>query len=346
MTNLFPELSAGILGLLAFLIGSVAGSIAASWSGRISIGESLAVKCGECNTLRISSIIPVLGTLIGRGKCRRCGAKSSFGRFWIELGCGLAFAVYVVAVAKFNGQKIPTVTPDPIWMYGRIVAHLMLIWLLVAATATDFRDYVIPDAITKPGMILGVLIATGSGDTQIIHLWVDWNQSIPQLRGPFIPEWIQGHRHLHGLGWSVAGLIAGGGLTWLARLISGVMLGQEALGFGDVTLMAMAGCFLGWQPIVFAFMLAPFCGILVGVTAKMLFNTPYVPYGPYLAAAVYFVLIGWQWLWMFEPAPEISVRKLFGDWQGLLILTGIAVAALCLLLGFLRLYRLIPGKRR
>jgi len=346
MTNLFPDISPELLGLFAFLVGIVAGSIAASWSGMISIGPSLAIKCTECKTLRITSLIPMVGTLIGRGKCRRCDAKSSFGRFWIELGCGLAFAVYVIAVAKFDSQRTPEVTPDPLWIYGRIVSHFILLWLLITATATDFRDYVIPDAITIPGMIAGILIATGSGDTQIIHLWVDWNQSIPQLRGPFIPDWIQGHRHFHGLAWSAAGLVAGGGLTWLARIISGVMLGQEALGFGDVTLMAMAGSFIGWQPIVFAFLLAPFCGMLVGATAKLLFNTPYVPYGPYLAAAVYFVMIGWQWLWLFEPAPEISVRRLFGDWQGLLILTGIAVGALCLLLGFLRLYRMIPGKKR
>ncbi len=48
----------------------------------------------------------------------------------------------------------------------------------------------------------------------------------------------------------MTGLIAGGGLTWILRLVSSVLLGQEALGFGDVTLMAMIGSFVGWQPIL------------------------------------------------------------------------------------------------
>ena len=63
------------------------------------------------------------------------------------------------------------------------------------------------------------------------------------------------------------------------------MLGQEAMGLGDVTLMAMIGSFLGWQPVLFVFLLAPFCGIVVGLVAKTMLNRSYVPYGPYLSVA-------------------------------------------------------------
>ena len=345
MANLFSDFSVEFLGLAAFVVGVVAGTVAAGWAGLLSEGPTWGVRCGECQRFHGLSILTLVGTLAVRS-CAGCGNRRGWGRLWMELGTGLLFAAYIVAVGKLGAQRTPEVTPDLLWKYGRLASHLVLIWLLVAATGTDFREYIIPDWITIPGMILGVVLAFGSGDVQIIHLWVDWNHSIPQLRGPFIPEWIQHHRHWHGLAWSVAGLVAGGGLTWIARIISSIFLSQEALGFGDVTLMAMAGSFLGWQPIVFAFLLAPFCAILVGVSAKLLFNTAYVPYGPYLSAAVFLVLVGWQWLWLFQPTETISVRHFFGDWQGLLILAGIAVAALCLLLGLLRLYRLIPGKRR
>ena len=54
-------------------------------------------------------------------------------------------------------------------------------------------------------------------------------------------DWIKESHHLHGLAWSLAGLAAGAGITWLVREISSRVLGQEALGAGDVTLMAMIG---------------------------------------------------------------------------------------------------------
>ncbi|GIS60188.1 MAG: hypothetical protein CM1200mP2_24130 [Planctomycetaceae bacterium] len=106
--------------------------------------------------------------------------------------------------------------------------------------------------------------------------------------------------------------------TWLVRSVSGLVLGREALGLGDVTLMAMIGSFVGWQPVLFIFLLAPFCGLVVGLLARVLTNRPFVPYGPFLAAAASVVLLAWRWIWLFPPnSPRggFAVRNLFGEPQ-------------------------------
>lgn len=261
-----------------------------------------------------------------------------------ELLTGVLFAGYFLAVYRF-GAHATDVTPSPLWEYGRGVAHLILIALLVAGTATDFREYIIPDQVTVPGVLLGVGIAFASGDTQLMNLWVDWNQEIPGLQGPYIPEWIKNHTHLHGLGWSLAGLAAGAGITWIVRVVSSLVLGQEALGFGDVTLMGMIGSFVGWQPIVFVFLFAPLCGLVAGLAVRVFANRSYVPYGPYLALSTIGVLFSWRWLWMLELRDSFSMRRFFGDPVGLAILAGISLVALVVLLGSVRLYRAIPTDR-
>lgn len=263
---------------------------------------------------------------------------------WVAPLTALLFAVYWFAVFRLQVHATHEVRPDLVWSYGRALAHLGLILLLVAGTATDFLDYIIPDSVTFTGMVVGVGIATASGDTQLMHLWVDWNHPQVTIYGQWIPEWIKQHHHWHGLAWSGAGLIAGGGLTWAARVVSGLLLKQESLGFGDVTLMAMIGSFVGWQPVLLVFLLAPVCGLVVGMLIRTLTNKSYVPYGPYLSLATVLVLLSWKWLWQFEVPQVLSIRKLFGDPIGLAILSGVGIGAFVLLLLGLRLYRLIPGK--
>ncbi|HBT77685.1 MAG TPA: hypothetical protein DEB39_12360, partial [Planctomycetaceae bacterium] len=49
----------------------------------------------------------------------------------------------------------------------------------------------------------------------------------------------------HALFTALIGTAVGGGLVWSVRLIAGRVLRREAMGFGDVTFMAMIGAFLG-----------------------------------------------------------------------------------------------------
>ena len=277
----------------------------------------------------------VLGPLLGKYVVRLGADRPRQG--WMSIALGLAWLLLGGAMILGGCQQIPYVAPDAAGRWGRVFYHGVLVALMLAATWYDLRHTEIPDGITVPGMLIGLGCATLSGDLQMIHLWMDWNPVAEHLHGGdvVIPEWIREHRHWHGLAWSAAGLACGGGLTWLVRSVSGLVLGREALGLGDVTLMAMIGSFVGWQPVLFIFLLAPFCGLVVGLLARVLTNRPFVPYGPFLAAAASVVLLAWRWIWLFPPnSPRggFAVRNLFGDAISLAILGGTALAAFCLLL--------------
>ena len=114
------------------------------------------------------------------------------GRF-AALAAGLLTAALVGAMLGLGCQETSDVVPTPFWRDGRAVFHAALIVLLVSATATDLKAYYITDSVTLPGILLGVAGATIAGDLQMVHLWVDWNQEIPQLAGPYRPEWLSTH---------------------------------------------------------------------------------------------------------------------------------------------------------
>jgi leader peptidase (prepilin peptidase)/N-methyltransferase len=172
----------------------------------------------------------------------------------------------------------------------------------------------------------------------LIPVWIDWNNVDP-IAGPYIPNWIKLHPHWHGLAFSLVGLATGAGVTWLARLISRWVLGMEALGFGDVTLMAMIGSFIGWQPVTVVFLLAPVCGITIAIVVRFTQGRIVLPYGPFLSAATLVVLLSWRTIWT-------ATRELFGHGPTLVGLALGIVGGMAFLLGMLRLYRAIPVERR
>lgn len=255
----------------------------------------------------------------------------------VMLVTAILFAAFQLAVMKLGVLETPEVQPSYHGRMFRLAYHLALISLLIIATAIDFDCYMIPDQITIPGMLLGIGGAVAIGELQLCHLWVDWHFAIPHLRGPRIPDWYDGHRSWHALAWSCSGLITGATVTWIARLVSSRVLGQEAMGLGDVTLMAMIGSFIGWQAVLLVFLLAPIAGLTVGVMITLISGKTYLPYGPWLSLAAVFVLFRWGWLWS-------GTRLIFSDWLGLAILAGAGAAGFVVLLGMVRLYRAIPGR--
>ncbi len=278
----------------------------------------------------------LFGLPVSHFRCPVCGSGAS--RHWAAslLVAGL-FAVFAWAVGKAECQSL-TYGGSIDWIHWRIAYHLLLITLLLTATVIDFKLYIIPDSITVTGMILGIIGATWFGNLHLVPLWVDANLEVAGIHGPYIPDWIKLHWYWHGFAWSMVGLLVGGGLTWLVRSVSHLMLGKEALGFGDVTLMAMIGSFIGWQPVLFVFALAPVCGLGIALLAWLMTGKAYVPYGPFLSASTLVVLLTWRWLWT-------PLRFIFGHGPTIGALVGGAVLTMALLLGCIRLFRAIPAKR-
>lgn len=96
---------------------------------------------------------------------------------------------------------------------------------------------------------------------------------------------------------SLAGIVVGAGLIWATRAGASAALGREAMGFGDVTLMAMAGAWLGWQACLLACFLAVFIGLGHGVAQLLTRREHELPFGPSLCLGLAAVVVGWRPLW-------------------------------------------------
>lgn len=96
---------------------------------------------------------------------------------------------------------------------------------------------------------------------------------------------------------ALVGMAFGGGLIWSIRIVGRGALGKEAMGFGDVTLMAMIGAFVGWQPCLIIFFLAPFVAVVICVVQWLLTRRRDIAFGPYLCAATLIVILRWPEIW-------------------------------------------------
>lgn len=112
-----------------------------------------------------------------------------------------------------------------------------------------------------------------------------------------VAVWIWGVVAWAGLLSSLIGLAVGGGTVWAVRIVAGFAMRQEAMGFGDVTLMAMIGAFVGWQAAIAGFFLAPLAAILIVIIQFIVTRQPAVPFGPYLCAGTAIAVIFWDLVW-------------------------------------------------
>jgi leader peptidase (prepilin peptidase) / N-methyltransferase len=116
------------------------------------------------------------------------------------------------------------------------------------------------------------------------------------LNGPnaLAQKWeifIQGQKWAAGLLGSVYGFMIGAGVVWATRILGSLAFGKEAMGLGDVHLMAAVGAMLGWACPAIAFFGAPFIALGWALARLILHRTREIPYGPFLSVATLVVMI-------------------------------------------------------
>ena len=122
-----------------------------------------------------------------------------------------------------------------------------------------------------------------------------------------VVAWLIGGARWESLLSAIVGMCFGGGLIWLVRIVGGQALRVEAMGFGDVTLMAMIGAFLGWQAAFLIFFLAPFTAVLIAAAQRILTGERHIAFGPYLCLAALIVIVGWNAIWTQWANPMFSL---------------------------------------
>ncbi|MEN6385788.1 MAG: prepilin peptidase [Phycisphaerales bacterium] len=105
--------------------------------------------------------------------------------------------------------------------------------------------------------------------------WIDFSQ-IPAISGLMGSLW---------------GYFIGCAVVWTTRIIGTIGFGKEAMGLGDVHLMGAAGAVIGPWPVVVAFFIAPFFGLIWGIFCMFFKKMRQIPYGPFLSIGVFVVMI-------------------------------------------------------
>jgi len=228
-------------------------------------GRSRCPGCGK--PIRWYDNLPVLAWFLLRGRARCCGGRISFRYPLVELLTAGLFLL--LAVAQPFGDVFRPGPDGTSQVHGPSLAaqgfQAVFVALLVANTFIDIDTQLLLDALTKPGMAIGLLGG----------LW-------PGVAGP-----LSAHPEvppaLDTLLASLAGLAVGGGVTWAIRIVGTRVFRREAMGFGDVKFLAMIGAFLGWRPACVTMLLACLFGAVIGGAGALFRGTARIPFGPYLA---------------------------------------------------------------
>lgn len=230
-----------------FIIGSIAGSFLNVCIYRLPKNKSIVAPrsyCPNCKTsIRWHDNIPILSYLMLGGRCRACKARISFRYFLVEV---LTASLILMLFMAFG-------------LTAKFLAYSVLASGLIIATFVDFEIQEIPDEVTISGLLTALAFSVFS----------------PSIFGETAA--------LRGLFNSFLGGLVGAGSIYLMGILGEFIFKKEAMGGGDVKLMAMIGAFLGWELALLAFFIAPLFGAVVGMIMKIKRGSETIPYGPYLS---------------------------------------------------------------
>jgi len=228
-------------------------------------GRSRCPHCGAA--IRWRDNVPIAGWLLLRGRARCCAKGISIRYPLVEaLTAGLFL---ILAVWPPYGAVLIETGRGVAWDSAAAAGfglHAVFVSLLVACTFIDFDTQLLPDALTKPGMAVGLVGGFWPGIAGALSS----DESMPLALRTLLA--------------SVIGLVVGSGSTWLIRAGGSRLFGREAMGLGDVKFLGMIGAFLGWQGALLSLFLGCVAGALVGGLMALRSGLGMrIPFGPYLA---------------------------------------------------------------
>ena len=205
--------------------------------------RSACPHCGDMIPLYHN--LPVLSWLILRGKCRACKEPISPRYLVIELLTGLLFlGCFLHFGLTFAMAKC-----------------VVLGYLLLGLIFTDAETKLLPDAMTLPGIALGILFSLLVPVNDLASRIIPGLVS-PTMRGEI--SW-----RIWSLSDSLLGAVIGASFLYGVAAIYLRARGVEGMGFGDVKLMAMIGAFLGTKLTVLTIFTSSLAGSLFGLSTVL-----------------------------------------------------------------------------
>ena len=236
MTN---PVEAAIVALVGLAIGSFLNVVIHRLPRRESL-VSPGSRCPSCGyALGAADNVPVLSWVLLGGRCRKCRTRISVRYPVVEL---VTAAVFIAHYYVFGWTPL-------------LAVRLVFASSLVALFAIDLEHHLLPDAITLPGIVVGLLASL------------------------FLPPGIRD---------ALIGILAGGGVLWVIGEAYYRYAGEEGMGGGDVKMLAMIGAFLGWQLVIVTLVFSSIAGAVIGLTviAVRRGGMKYaLPYGTFLSVA-------------------------------------------------------------
>src|SRR3990172_2755198 len=203
-----------LLSLLVFIFGAIVGSFLNVCIARLPKEESIVSPpshCLLCNTpIPFYDNIPLLSYVWLRGRCRFCGGKISPRYFIVEF----LMAFFSLLLLNRFGLGLA------------FFANFILVAALIVVAFIDLDLKIIPNVISLPGIVLGLLLSILQRPWPMDHL------SVP-------PSPVS----------SILGIVLGSGFLTIVALVYYAFTRVEGMGVGDIKLLAMIGAFLGWPSI-------------------------------------------------------------------------------------------------
>ena len=238
--------------LFAFTFGAVIGSFLNVVIHRVPIGESVVTPPSHCptcgNGISWYDNIPILSWVMLGGQCRNCKTSISPRYAAVEGVTGVLAALLWI---KLVGPAYSRVDHWAMLDFKAILIPFFLYFAFVAVCIAiafiDLEHLIIPHELAIPGILIGIgasfLLESLTNPVAQMEQWPPITPSV-----------------------SIIGAVLGALSVIVIFVVYFVLRGVAGMGGGDVTLMAMAGAWLGWPAIIFIFFAASIQGLIaVGI---------------------------------------------------------------------------------